>query len=91
MQKFHHTVKLFRQPPPQRDQKYGRFPTEHTYHVDQVPWEPAKRLFESTYEVRGKRRVQIKSPKVRTKLRQTKNLSLMSPKMKLMRMILMKI
>lgn len=71
VQKFHRTVKLFRQPPPQRDQKYGRFAAEHTYHVDQVPWEPAKRLFETTYEVKGKRRVQIKSPKVDLSKRQS--------------------
>ena len=70
VQKFHRTVKLFRQPPPERDQKYGRFPAPNTYHVDQVPWEPAKRLFESTYEVKGTRRVQIKSPKVDLSKRQ---------------------
>ena len=71
VQKFHRTAKRFRQPPPLRDEKYGRFPPINTLHVDQVPYEPARKIFETTYEMRGARRVQIKSPKVDLSKRQS--------------------
>lgn len=36
LQKFHSTSLTFRQPPPLRDEKYGRFPADATYASDQV-------------------------------------------------------
>lgn len=70
VQKFHRTAKRFRQPPPEKDPKYGRFAPQLTFHVDQVPWEPARRIFEETYEKKGTRRVQVKGPKVDLSKRQ---------------------
>ena len=64
VKKFHRTAKAFTQPPPKRDEKYGRFPAATRYHVDQVPFEPARKIFDHTYEVRGAKRVQIAGPKI---------------------------
>ena len=36
MKKNHRMLKTFRQPPPLRHPKYGRFPPSHTYASDQV-------------------------------------------------------
>ena len=36
VRKFHNTAKQFRQPPPNNDPKYGRFPALQTYHMDQA-------------------------------------------------------
>lgn len=64
IRKFHKTAKAFTQPPPLRDAKYGRFPASTRYHVDQVPFEPARRIFDHTYEKKGAKRVQVAKPKV---------------------------
>jgi len=59
---FHQTAKLFRQPPPLSDQKYGRFRPENTFHLDQVPLEFG-RVGEYTLAVKGSSFVAVKGSK----------------------------
>jgi hypothetical protein len=69
IRKFHQTVKEFRQPPPQMDPKYGRFPANRTYHVDQVPLEFGG-MFKKTYDRKGKKSIRIKGTKFNLDKRQ---------------------
>lgn len=59
VRKFHRTANEFRQSPPSRDPKYGRFPASHTYHVDQVPLEFGG-MFKKTYGQTGGKDVRVK-------------------------------
>jgi len=59
---FHQTAKLFRQPPPLNDAKYGRFAAKNTFHVDQVPLEFGK-VGKYTLEMKGSTFVAVKAPK----------------------------
>jgi hypothetical protein len=68
IRKFHRTVLDFRQPPPQQDDKLGRFRALSTYHQDQVPLQLLGR--QKTIEKIGAKRVQIKGPKVDLSKRQ---------------------
>ena len=62
VQKFHRTAKRFCQPPPQQDEKYGRFAARNRFHVDQVPLEFGGS--DTTYEKKGAKVVAIKRSKV---------------------------
>ena len=62
VQKFHRVAKRMCHPPPQQDEKYGRFAPTNRFHVDQVPLEFGGRS--KTYEKKGAKKVQIKKSKV---------------------------
>jgi hypothetical protein len=65
IRKFHRTVKQFRQPPPERDSKFGRFPANQTYHFDEFGG-----MFKKTYGRKGKKSVRVKGTKFNLDKRQ---------------------